>query len=96
MSRICDPRVGINPGANLNDPADDRALRLPDVQHLNVQARANLSPFIGTNLELFADVINVLSLRTPLTVVEVDGPRFGQVATRMAPTTVRLGFRLKY
>ena len=37
-------RVGVNPGTNINDPGDDRALRLPDIQQLNVQLRANLQP----------------------------------------------------
>ena len=32
-------RVGINPGANINDPLDDRELRLPDVQQVSVQIR---------------------------------------------------------
>ena len=91
-------RVGDNPGANLNDPGDDRALRLPDIHQLNLQLRANLTslaPALRTNLELFADVINVLGLRTPTALVEQEA-RFGQVLTRTAPTSVRLGFRLKY
>jgi hypothetical protein len=89
-------RVGVNPGGNVNDPGDDRPLRLPDLQQLNLQARTNLKPLLGTNLELYADVMNVLALRTTTSVVQDDGPRFEQAASRMNPLTVRLGFRFKY
>ena len=37
-------RIGINPGTDINDPGDDRELRLPDQQAFNLQMRANLEP----------------------------------------------------
>ena len=89
-------RVGINPGANLNDPADDRDLRLPDVQRLNMQLRANLKPLTGVSLEVYADFLNVLSLRTVTGVVTQDGPDFGQPSDRMDPFRTRLGMRYRY
>ena len=42
----------MSPGANINDPADDRELRLPDIQRLNLRLNANLHPLIGHNAEL--------------------------------------------
>ena len=38
---------GINPGTNINDPYDDRDLRLPDQLEVNVQGRVNLLPLLG-------------------------------------------------
>ena len=35
---------GVNPGTNINDPSDDRELRLPDQLEMNLQARVNLLP----------------------------------------------------
>jgi hypothetical protein len=89
-------RVGVNPGTNINDPGDDRDLRLPDIQSFNVQLRANLRPVLGTDLELWSDVQNVLALRTTTSVITEDGPRFGLAEGRMGPTLVRLGFRFRY
>ena len=89
-------RVGVNPGTNLNDPADDRDLRLPDIQNLNVQFRADLAPLLKQNFEFYFDVMNILALRTTTTFVDQDGPRFGQPQDRMGSTSVRLGFRYRY
>jgi hypothetical protein len=89
-------RVGTGPGANLNDPADDREQRLPDIQKVNVQVRANLQPVLGHNLDLFADVINVMALRTTTAVYVEDGPLFGQPSARLDPFRVRLGLRYRY
>ncbi len=89
-------RVATDPGANINDPGDDRALRLPDIQDMGIQLRANLKPLTGTNLEAFADVLNVLALRTTTSVIESDGPAWGAIRTRMEPTRMRLGFRFRY
>jgi hypothetical protein len=88
--------VGVNPGTNINDPTDDRALRLPDVQSFNVQLRANLRPLIKTDLELWSDIQNVLALRTTTSVVTDNGDRFGAPVGRMGPTLIRLGFRYRY
>ncbi len=89
-------RVGTDPGQNINDPADDRDLRMPDIQKLNLQFRASLLPLYGVNLDLFADIINVLALRTTTAVFQEDGPNFGQTSGRLDPFRVRLGMRYRY
>jgi hypothetical protein len=88
--------VGDGPGANINDPYDDRAQRLPDIQKLNLQLRANLLPLTNINLDVFADVINVMALRTTTAVYVEDGPLFGQPSARLDPFRVRLGLRYRY
>jgi hypothetical protein len=88
--------LGINPGTNLNDPADDRPLRLPDVQSLNVQVRATLLPFIKQRLDVYVDVLNVLALRTATSVTQNEGPAFGLPGNRSAPFRIRLGLNYKY
>ena len=70
-------RVGINPGSNINDPLDDRELRLPDVQQLSMQIRTNWLPLIGYSFETYADILNVLALRTTTAVVETEPPSGG-------------------
>ena len=40
-------RVGVDPGTNLNDPGDDRALRLPDLQEFKLQLRASCARCSG-------------------------------------------------
>jgi hypothetical protein len=88
--------VGTNPGPNVNDPADDRQQRLPDVQTLGAQVAFNLEPFIGQHLETYIDVLNVLNTRTVTAVTENDGPSFGQSTARMAPFHIRFGARWRY
>ncbi len=89
-------RRGTNPGSNINDPTDDRELRLPDMQDLSVQARMNLRPLLGQRVEFYIDVLNVLALRTVTGVQEQDGPAFGQQTSRMGPFRARIGFNYKY
>ena len=89
-------RVGINPGTNINDPGDDRALRLPDLQDVNVQMRVNLLPLIGQRLDLYVDVLNVLGLRTATLVGQEDGRDFDVVRTRLDPLRIRLGLNYRY
>ncbi len=89
-------RVGTNPGANVNDPNDDRELRLPDVQSLNAQIALNFQPLIGQNLETFVDWLNVLGLRTTTSVEENDGPQWGIQRGRMSPMRIRFGLRYRY
>ena len=67
-------RVGVDPGTNINDPTDDRELRLPDIQRLNLRLAANLKPVLGQNLELSLDFLNVLNLRTTTAVITDNGP----------------------
>jgi hypothetical protein len=88
--------VGQSPGGNINDPFDDRGQRLPDIQKLNFQLRANLLPVTGVNLDVFADVINVMALRTTTAVYVEDGPLFGQTSARLDPFRIRLGARYRY
>jgi hypothetical protein len=89
-------RVGIDPGANINDPEDDRQLRLPDSTSVNVQVAANLEPLIRIRLETFVDVLNVLALRTTTSVGENDGRDFGVTRGREGPFRFRVGLRYRY
>jgi hypothetical protein len=88
--------VGVNPGNNINDPNDDRQLRLPDLQSVNAQVAFNFLPLINQNIEAYVDVLNVLGLRTITEVAENDGQDFGVVRGRQEPLRIRLGFRYKY
>jgi hypothetical protein len=89
-------RIGVNPGTDINDPGDDRELRLPDQQAFNLQVRANLQPLIGHRLELYGDILNVLALRTTTAVYTDDGPFFGQPSDRRDTMRIRLGLRFRY
>jgi hypothetical protein len=90
-------RVGINPGSNINDPGDDRPAREADLQMINLQARFNLKPLTGIYLDVYADLMNVLALRTPTGYVQNDGPSWGSPSgSRMGPMKGRIGFRYKY
>jgi hypothetical protein len=80
----------------VNDPGDDRPLRLPDRMRLNLQLRANLKPLIGHNFEPYVDMLNILALRTTTSVQQNDGPLFGSPSGRQGPLVMRLGFRYKY
>jgi hypothetical protein len=88
--------VGVDSGNNINDPADNRTLRLPDIQNLNIQVRAVLKPVIGYDISLFADIINVLGLRTALTQGVGDGRDFGLTLTRIDPFRVRFGLDYRF
>ncbi len=88
--------LGINPGTNINDPTDDRELRLPDVQSLNVQVRFNLLPLIQQRLDLYVDVLNVLAQRTVTGVTQNEGPTFGLTTGRVGPMRIRLGLNYRY
>ncbi len=89
-------RVGYDTGGNINDPGDDRALRLPDIQRLNLQLRVNLKPLTGQAFEAYIDAINVLALRTTTAVTTNDGPLFGQTSARTPSTRLRLGMRYRF
>lgn len=77
-------------------PDDDAPLRTPDVSRLDVQVRVNLKTVIKQPLDIFLDVINVLSLRTTTAVIQQDGPNWGRPVSRMQPTTARLGMRYRF
>jgi hypothetical protein len=87
---------GNTAGGNLNDPADDRQLRLPDQMEVNVQARVNFMPLIGQQLDFYVDVLNALALRTVTGVNNQDGPAFGTSTGVMDPFRVRLGINYKF
>jgi hypothetical protein len=88
--------TGVNPGRNLNDPTDDRPLRTPDRQELNVQVRLSLLPLIGHRLDLYVDALNVLGLRTPTGYGLNDGTTFGTETAWLAPFRMRLGLNYRY
>ena len=89
-------RLGYSPGTDVNDPGDDRELRLPDLQSFNLQARLNLQPLIGKRFEIYVDVLNVFGLRTVVDVSQNDGPNFGLPLDRLPPLRVRLGANYRY
>jgi hypothetical protein len=89
-------RTGINPGTNINDPTDDRELRLPDLQDFNVQVRLNLFPLLGERLDFYVDVLNALALRTPNNIGQEDGRDFGVIRGRQGPFRIRLGLNYRY
>jgi hypothetical protein len=89
-------QVGINPGNNVNDPGDDRPLRLPDKQEVNLQVRVGLLPLIGQKLDFYVDALNILNLRTPTTIGSNDGTNFGQETAWQAPFRMRLGMNYKF
>jgi hypothetical protein len=89
-------RTGINPGGNLNDPGDDRELRLPDRQEVNLQLRLSMLPLIGQRLDFYVDVLNALALRTPTQLGVEDGRDFGVERAWMEPFRVRLGMNLRF
>jgi hypothetical protein len=91
-------RVGTNPGVDINNPDDDREARLPDIMNVNAQLAFNFLPLIGQNLEVFADALNVLGLRTTNTVEENDGPSYGTTTQggRELGLRVRFGMRYRY
>ena len=81
---------------NINDPGDDRPLRLPDVQSVNAQVTVDLEPLTRVRLETFVDVLNVLALRTTTSVGEINGQDFGVPRDREQPFRFRLGLRYRY
>jgi hypothetical protein len=88
--------TGINPGSNVNDPGDDRYLRLPDQLEVNLQTRLSLLPLVGKRIDFYVDVLNVFGLRTATAVGTSDGVDAGIERSWMNPFTVRLGFNYRY
>jgi hypothetical protein len=89
-------QTGVNPGTNINDPGDDRPLRLPDIQDLNAQIRVNWQPLIHQRLETFVDVLNILAVRTTTSYGVNDGQDFGTPRNRLDPFRIRLGVMYRY
>jgi hypothetical protein len=86
---------GTDSRGNTN-PNDDIELRLPDLSLLGLQVRASLERIIKHKLEIWADALNLLALRTPTAYIQSDGPFYGQVADRVRPTRLRLGLRYRF
>lgn len=90
-------RRGYHPGLNINDAIDDREYRLPDIQEMGIQLRANLRPVTRFDAEFYADILNLLALRTTTGIrTQSTDPGVGLFASRMQPMRLRLGFRFKY
>lgn len=89
-------QVGIDPGRDVNNTADDRAIRLPDRMQINLQIRAMLEPFLGQDVSVFTEIINVLGLRTTLTQGVEDGRDYGVPLTRMEPFRMRFGLDYRW
>jgi hypothetical protein len=83
-------------GPNINDPSDDRDLRLPDQLEANVQARVNLKPFTGQQIDFYVDVLNSLAVRTVTAVGTSQGQDFGVSRAWMDPFRIRLGVNYRY
>jgi hypothetical protein len=81
---------------NNTNPNDDIELRMPDISRLNVHLQANLERLIKQKIDVWADVFNILALRTPTSVIQSDGPFYGQTASRLPPTSLRLGLRYRF
>jgi hypothetical protein len=58
---------GVNPGADLNDPGDNRVDREPSIQRLNLQVRLRLGQWLPFGADVYADVLNALDAKdTPV------------------------------
>jgi hypothetical protein len=87
-------QVGANPGANINDPASARVLRLPSTQQLSLQLRARGRRLLAVDADLFVDLMQVLqSLPSGAT---ADGPLFGQPADTGPDSWFRIGLEYRY
>jgi Carboxypeptidase regulatory-like domain len=89
-------QIGSNPGTNLNDPGDDRPLRVPDKMELSAQVRVSMLPLIGHKLDFYVDALNILNARTPTSYTQNDGPTFGVESGWQAPFRMRFGLNYKY
>jgi hypothetical protein len=87
---------GINPGNDINDPADDRALQMPIQQEFNLQVRFNLLPVLGQNLAVYADLLNLLNSRTATAYGQNDGTNFGVETGWLGPMRMRMGLDFRY
>jgi hypothetical protein len=86
---------GMDSRGNLN-PDDDTPLRLPDSSTFDLQVSANLEPLIKQRVRIWVDAINLLALRTPLAVIQQDGPFWGRPAAYRGPLRIVLGARYLY
>jgi hypothetical protein len=87
---------GFNAGTNLNDPGDDRPLRLPDRMELNLQLRISMLPLIGHKLDFYVDALNLMNSRTPTAYGQNDGTTFNTETGWQAPFRMRFGLNYRY
>ena len=73
----------------------DRML-LPSVRWFLRRKVNRLLDEIGHRLDLYADMLNILNLRTPTTYGQNDGQNFGVETGWMEPFRVRLGLNYKF
>lgn len=92
-------RRGYDPGADLADPSDDKELRLPDQMFVNARFLWDLRQLTGQEIQLLADVFNLLNAR-PTTSVEErhinEGRDFGKPLTRASPLSAQLALRYRF
>jgi hypothetical protein len=88
--------TGTTAGTNLNDPNDDRPLRLPDRMELNLQLRVSLLPLIGQKLDFYVDALNLMNARTPTAYGQNEGTTFNTETGWQAPFRMRFGLNYRY
>ena len=57
---------------------------------------AQLEPLIKKRVRVSVEAINLLALRTPLAVIQQDGPFWGQTQSRQPPTQLRFGAQFRF
>ena len=85
---------GYDPGDDLNDPSDDRELRLPDYLDLDLRASWDLEPITGVKIELIAEIFNLLNAST-VTAVQTGDTGFGAATNYQRPFQASLGLRYR-
>ncbi|TNF27454.1 MAG: TonB-dependent receptor [Deltaproteobacteria bacterium] len=85
---------GYDPGDDINDPSDDRELRLPDYVNFDIRAAWDLEPLTGVKLELIAQIFNLLNAST-VTAVETSDTGFGTPVNYQRPFQASLGLRYR-
>lgn len=92
---------GVDPGS-LNDPTDDKEVRLPVLIDWGVRGAMNLERFLdGQKLSVEAQVLNVLNRTVATQIAEADRPAgtpgaFGQVLQRQPALAITVGVSYTY
>lgn len=94
---------GRHPGNDINDPEDDRFLRVADFTRLDLRVGWNFEQLTGQKLSVSADIFNALNLGAVTGVYnrvhedgESPGPDFGEPTGYQSPFRVQLGIRYQY
>ena len=58
--------------------------------------RANLEPIVKKRVRVWVDALNLLALRTPLGVIQNDGPFWGRPAAYRPPLRIVFGAQYLY